>query len=596
MTRFILAGVALLPAITVMSEKRDLGDAISESMLTAHVQYLASDTLGGRGVGTEGIEKAAEYIAGRFAEYGLQPGGEEGSYFQDFEILGTSIASDLTVSDQPIQPLYGRDYGVLRTETAEASFGGQVVFAGYGITDPQRGYDDYAGLDVKDKVVLLFRYEPEGWSNPGAGPTVHARFSTKAELAREHGAVAVMFVNPPRADDDDLVPRSGESFCVPMVQITQKLCDLLLRAGGFPDVRTPHGWIADGMRVSGPLGDLRIQGRVTVTSRSYKTRNVIGILPGQGPLAEEYVGFGAHYDHLGTVPPTRRPVVGHTGGNPGDEIHNGADDNASGTAGIIELARALAAGPRPQRSGVFMAFSGEEVSLNGSRHFVEHPTVPLDRMVAMFNLDMIGRLESDPLEVSGTQTADEFEAILQRHASNMGLELRLSGGGTGPSDHTSFFNKQIPVLFFFTGLHADYHKPSDDAELVDYPGMGRVLRFVEAVASDVLVLSPRPVFKAVSGPATSGVALKVRMGIMPSYGDTAAKDTGWPIDGVSPDGPAARAGMKKGDRILKIADSPVHGIEDYMSALKDLEPGDSVSVTILREGEQLTLSVELEGR
>jgi hypothetical protein len=294
------------------------------------------------------------------------------------------------------------------------------------------------------------------------------------------------------------------------------------------------------------------------------------------------------------------PRVGQKVDPESAEIHNGADDNASGTAGIMELARVMAAGPKPKRTILFMAFTAEEMGLLGSAHYVDEPTVPLEDVVAMINLDMVGRLGDRPLNVIGTQTGKEFEDILNKHAQERDLELKMTGASMmafGGSDHQSFYRKKIPVLFAFTGLHNDYHKPGDDSEKVDFAGQTRVLEFVRAVSGDIIEMDGRPTYQEVAGPRQSfrqGMP-RVRMGIMPSYAQQDDKP-GWGIDGVSPGGAADNAGMKDGDRILKIAGQEVSGIYDYMRILRNNKPGDEVEVVIQRGDQQLTLTVKLEGR
>jgi Zn-dependent M28 family amino/carboxypeptidase len=278
------------------------------------------------------------------------------------------------------------------------------------------------------------------------------------------------------------------------------------------------------------------------------------------------------------------------------EIHNGADDNASGTAGVTELARVYAADPKPRRSLVFMAFTGEESGLLGSKHFVENPTIPLDKTVMMINMDMIGRNENRPIEVFGTKTAEEFESLVKKHAGRAGLKSKLSGGGTGPSDHTHFYRKEIPVLFAFTGLHTDYHKPTDDVDKIDYAGTVRVLEFVRSLADEIIASETRPTYKSGAGSAGPGRrAYRVTMGIMPSYGG-GGDEPGWAVDGVIPERAAAKAGMKDGDRILTINGKKISGIGDYMDALADNQPGDVVEVQVKRGTSNVKLKVKLEGK
>jgi hypothetical protein len=322
-----------------------------------------------------------------------------------------------------------------------------------------------------------------------------------------------------------------------------------------------------------------------VVREQIPTRNVIGLLPGRGSLADEYVVIGAHYDHLGVVVPR-----GSREAEP--EIHNGADDNASGTAGLIELARAFAHTGVEGRSLLFIAFSAEEIGLLGSKHFVEHPTVAMESIVAMLNMDMIGRLRDDRLQVFGTQTAPHFEDLVTRTAAELELEVRTSGGGFGPSDHTSFYRRKIPVLHFFTGIHHDYHRPSDTADKMNSVGGAKVTEAVYVVAWELVSAPEPPQYVAVPerGPARTG--LRVRMGIMPSYVED--EDPGMVVDGVSPDSPAEKAGLREGDRLLMIGEHEVDGVYNLMDALAAYSPGDEASLTVIRDGQRVQMAVKFE--
>ena len=325
-------------------------------------------------------------------------------------------------------------------------------------------------------------------------------------------------------------------------------------------------------------------------------KNVIGILPGTGPLAHEYLVIGGHYDHLGNVPPRRMPHLGDF--DPADaRIHNGADDNASGTAGVMELARLFAAGPEPRRSLVFMGFTGEEIGLLGSAHFANNPTVPLDDIVAMINLDMIGRLDGRPVEIWGTGSAKEFGALVDKHAHSFpGLEVNNITEMRHDSDHASFYRKDIPVIFAFSGMHQDYHRPSDDCDKIDYDGTVGILRFIGAVADDIIQADTRPTFQKAPTRSRSGrFGLKVRMGFRPE-GFGTSDQPGVGVLEVTDDQPAQKAGMKAGDRIIAIAGKPVKDMMDYMKVLQPFSPGDRIEVTVRRDDRDLTLTLTLASR
>jgi hypothetical protein len=327
-----------------------------------------------------------------------------------------------------------------------------------------------------------------------------------------------------------------------------------------------------------------------------KTANVVGYLEGMDPkLRSQTVVVGAHFDHLGYGGPgsgSLQPEI--------NAIHNGADDNASGTAGLLELAQAFAARESQQkRSIVFIAFSGEELGTLGSEYYVNHPFTPLRAVAAMFNLDMVGRLENKTLTVYGTGSSPGWGPLLTKYNADTSFSFKSIPDGFGPSDHAEFYGKDIPVLFLFTGLHSDYHRPSDDWEKLNYPGEEKIVRLVYNIIEEVDTLSEKPVFTRV--PSSSQAiwgggdppGLSVTLGIIPDYGTSS---DGMKIGGVRPGGPAERAGLASGDFITKIANKKVLNIYDYMSILSELKAGSKVEVEVLREGKTLTTTATLDKR
>lgn len=564
---------------------------ISGDRYRSEVALLAHDELEGRGTGSDGIDLAAGYIAGQFAAAGLKPGGPNGTYFQEFEArrrpkLGDSTS--LEFDGCPAEADAKVDFLPLGL-SAQGEFAGDVDFVGYGVTNPEKQHDDYAALDVSGKVVLMLRREPPGW-DPDGGFTDHARFDTKIKLAAEHGAAAVLIVNQdPGEDGIDGLMRfrpSGRDFGLPAIHLKRRVADELLAAGGLPSLTQLQSRIdKDGAAVSAPLAGVRAHGVVAFQIGEVPARNVIGILEGMGPQADEYVVIGAHYDHLGVR---------------NGEIYNGADDNASGTAGVIELARAMAAAPYRDRSMAFMAFSAEEMGLQGSEHFVEEPTIEMDSIIAMINLDMIGHLnpndEANKLAVHGLGTGDSFQDIVARHAEEVGLTYITEESALGPSDHASFYRAGVPALFFFTGVHPDYHQPGDDTDKLNVQGAVQILDLAHRVAMDLVNGEPAPVYAEVNRPAkifrgASGVVL----GIMPDMEDE-SDQPGWRVARVFPGSGADRGGVKTGDRILRIEDVTISGFSDYRNAIGDKKPGDMVEVTVLRGKEEVILTVQLTAR
>jgi hypothetical protein len=575
--------------------------AISAMQYLSHVQFLASDELAGRDVGTVGIDAAADYIAERLERLGLAPGGEDGSYFQPFEVRVTRQTTDepsleIEPLDEPLRP--GSDFVVFPSPTTEP-FEGPVAFVGYGVSAPEYDYDDYQGFDATGKVLLMFRYEPhdadEDAEFGGEKGSEHAWLVTKARRAREAGAAAVLIVNPPRyhGHSDHLAGRGLladlQGIALPMMQVKRKVAEGMLETAGLPDLRTLQRELDRERRNSSEdLPGVIARGRGNVTSTAVRTRNVIGVLPGDGPLAEEYVVFGAHYDHVGVS-------AGGYPGLPGEYqfIHNGADDNASGTAGIIELARRFSEGPRTKRSLMFILFSAEERGLLGSRHFVQNPTVPLDNIVAMINADMIGRMRRDRVQVFGVGSAAPWRDMVKALAEPLDLHVRTFEQPYA-SDHLPFYRRGIPAVMFHTGLHAEYHRPADDWQQIDAEGAVRIVELMYQVGLQIADDPQRLVFTGeIEGAAAAAKPEKrAVLGIVagPDQGDA-----GVPVDQVVPDAPAEKAGILDGDRIVQLGDVKIKSFDDLQAALEAHTSGDTVEVVVVRRGERITVTVTLGG-
>ncbi len=483
---------------------------VSTDSYMRHVRYLASDDLGGRGNGTRELEKAADYIAAQMKAAGLKPGGPDGSWFQPFEIqtgltIGNNNRLTLRAGTQSVALHLGSTYYPLAvTPTEQISPASAMltrvplVFCGYGISARQVGYDDYASLDVTGKAVLVFTHEPQERDPKsrfnGAQPSQYATLLEKAMTARNHGAVALIIVADPTHEQDTGTygafqkDPQADSYGIPVLRVERSRVQPLLDAWGLPALAR------DIDRDLKPRSR-ELNGTVDYAEHLSKTRktvrNVIGILPGRDKaLGQQAVIFGAHYDHLG--------LGGSHSLSPqlAGQIHNGADDNASGTAAVLELARAAVANrSRFPRTLVFMAFAGEELGLLGSGHYVDHPTVPLAQTVAMINLDMVGRAKGRVV-VSGLDSSPSLKADVQQAATLGGLEVRpfQEGAGVGSSDDTSFALKQIPAIGFFSGFHPDYHRPSDDADRIDADGAVRVVAVALELAARIAGRTQRPEF------------------------------------------------------------------------------------------------------
>jgi hypothetical protein len=460
------------------------------------------------------------------------------------------------------------------------------VFAGYGITAADKGHDDYKNLDVKGKVVLMLRREPPEFSEEDTSE--HARFDHKVKLAAEKGAAAVLIVNqePDDESSEDRITRfraADEDYGIPAIHVKRDVADAILTAGGLKPLNDLQKAIDESKEnVSAPLSGIRAAGNVAYKIDELPTRNVIGLLPGMGPDKDEYVVIGGHYDHLGK----RR-----------GEIYNGADDNASGTAGVIESCHALAQAPYRNRSVLCMAFSGEERGLLGAEHYVANPTVSLGSIVAMINMDMIGRHnpdgEDNMLAIQGLGTGASFQQIVDRRTQETGFKYIPDQSAKGPSDHAAFYEGGVPALFFFTGVHDDYHQPGDDVEKVNAKDGARITGLVYGIALDLVNGEEAPRFAKVEERAKINRGPEpLVMGVMPDMEDSGGK--GWKIAQVFPGGGADKAGMKAGDRLIKIDGKEITGFREYMEVTRSKSAGDVVAVSVLRGEQELLLNVELQ--
>jgi len=577
----------------------------SVSML-ADENYLAGDETQGRRSGTKGCELAAAYIARQFKGAGLVA-PVNGSYYLPFPIttavkLGGGNALSVTHATGVKAFAVGKDFIPL-VYSSNAAVSGPVVFVGYGISAPDYKYDDYAGIDAKGKVVVVLRYQPQMGDDKsafnGGKATRFADIRYKAVNAHQHGAAAMILVTGPAGghqdEGNDLIKLKNDFTMgdegLPVIMVTRPVADAIL---GKPiaDAQKP---IEDGLKpgsfaVTFTSADLTTD----VVKEKGTTSDVIGYLPGNDPkLKDEIIVLGAHYDHLG---------FGGQGSLAPDQegkIHHGADDNASGTTCVIEIAKALAKErANLRRTVVFMTFSGEEEGLLGSGYYAEHPLWPLKDTVAMLNVDMVGRLHENKLVVSGYKSATEFDGYLKEANARLGFKLAEDASGYAPSDQTSFLAKDIPVLFFFTGAHEDYHRPSDTVDKIDFQGLLRVAQYVLLVATDIDKADARPTFdKSSQGTPPSaggGGGYGPYLGTIPDFGESPAP--GVKLTGVRKDSPAEKAGLQAGDIIVKLGDAEIRGLYDLFNALQNHKPGDVVEIVYKRGDKTFTTKATLEKR
>ena len=540
-----------------------------------HIRFLADDRLEGREVGTAGAHCAAEYIAAQFSHIGLEPAGEADTFFQPFPIRkGTTVGADNTLE------VSGRSYR-LESEWVPLGFSANrkleapLVYGEYGITQANGSDDPYEHLDLEGKIVVV------EWGDPDAphGESIRADPHFKAISAADHNATGIIVLLPegwsPRLPDDEIRATLG----IPAIVVHAGLANSLRTAANNNSVARLH---------------------TEVHTTTAEARNVVALIPGTHPtLRDEVIIVGAHYDHLGfggegSLSPDSR------------EVHNGADDNASGGAALIEIARTIIAGKPLDRSALFIAFTGEEKGLWGSGHFVRDPTVDLSNSVGMLNLDMVGRMDGDALTIFGFGTAQEWDQVVDEANLDLDQPLDISKApdGYGPSDHSSFYGEGIPVLHLFTGTHEDYHRPSDDWQLINSSGLDRVVALTAGIVkqlaeggSNSVTLTPiqQPAPSQTPSPSSSSTSGygSAYLGTIP---DMTPNDRGLRLTGVREGSPADQGGLRAGDVVVEFDGTAIGDIYAYTYALQAKKPGDEVTIIVQRGEERVPLQVVLGER
>lgn len=586
---------------------------------------LAEPEYEGRAPGSDGIAKAADLIEAHFRDLGLQPAfttselaadGTEvltprASFRQHFAVGEQTRAGEaaLTAADERFEP--DLDFSVL-AYSGSGEVSGPLVFAGYAIVSGPGGYAGFSPSDRFDgKVALALAYEPMNadgtsrWQQDGFSH--HAQMTQKASALIRRGALAVLIVKPPNARDDRAevlenfestrLARPGLNardlrFDAPVLQVTAEVAARLLDRAGDPDVtleslvdRANQGPVAMDL----PGGPVGVQ--VATHTDAIDAFNVGAVLPGVGDLAEQFVVIGAHYDHVGFG--QQNSLERNAAGT----LHPGADDNASGTAAMMIVAQSLSERVRtlppelPRRSYLFLAFSAEEMGLLGSRHYTKEPIAPIQRHTLMLNLDMIGTLEDQPLEIGSLNSAPDLEAFAEPHFERSGLLIaRGSSVGSGRSDHASFDAVGVPNLFFFTGLHDRYHRPQDTAELIDFEGGTRIALLTADIAFDAGTRRNNLPHRRGRNDPGSGQPT-VRIGLLPAN----STKGGILVQRVFPDTSASDSGLRPDDRLLTWNGTDLRSVEDLRPRLVEHKPGDVVTLTVERDGETVEIEMTLRG-
>ena len=603
----------LLAAVGSLAQQPAAQLEPSVARLQQHISYLASDALDGRRTGTQGANDAAHYLAGEFARLGLRPAIQKAGasrrlsvamsqYLQPFPyVAGVTLgpANALSLGDKKFN--VGQDWMPVGFSSSSHVENTPIAFVGYGITASELNYDDYADKRISGRIALALAGTPDG-DNPHGQYARYEGVRWKAIAARNAGAKALLIVTRDANLKDDRLAQltydnSAGDAGLPVAVVSKDLIGGKAMFDGFESAAKKRQYMFD--------ENSKVSLTIDLSRKEVQAYNVVGILEGSDRLLKnETIIVGAHYDHLG------RGGEGSLAPRSG-EIHHGADDNASGTAGVLELARLFTSQRvKPRRTIVFMCFSGEEEGLLGSSYYVNHPVVPLGSTVAMINMDMIGRMKARKLIIGGVGTAKEWRDLIgsgnitqavkitstSDTAAPAGtFDLTLQEDGYGPSDHSSFYSKQIPVLFFWTGTHNDYHKPSDTFDKINYEDEVRVLSLVARIVRDLDNAEKRLTYSVAKSDSQQGrsTGFRVYLGTIPNYSDS---NDGLLLDGVRDDSPAAKAGLKAGDKIVKIGTREIKNVYDYTYALGEMKAGEEYVIEVMRAGEKLVLKIKPEAR
>ncbi|HAY34849.1 MAG TPA: M20/M25/M40 family metallo-hydrolase [Ignavibacteria bacterium] len=579
---------------------------ISSPEIYQHIKYLSSDELEGRFPGTQGDALTSDYLINEFKTYGLKPYGEN-EYVQNFDVY-THISLSGNNYFKTTSDGKDKDY-IIETQFTPLGFSGngtasgQMVFAGYGISAADQNYDDYKDkdgneIDIKGKILVIMKYSPGG-SDPHSNPfEKYEALRQKTHIPKERGAAGIIFINGPSTGDDDKLTglkfdRVLQDAGIPVINCKRDIIENILANDG-KDLKTIQEEI-DKNKTSNSFEIKNSYASFETNIEPVKavTDNVIGMIEGNDPvLKNEVIVIGGHKDHLGYG------LYGSLYSGSDRQIHNGADDNASGIAGVLELAQKFSSVKKDlKRSILFICFGAEEAGLIGSAYFTNSKLFEELNVVAMINMDMVGRLSDDKLIIYGTGTSPLWNELLDKYNTNYNFNLTKTPDGLGPSDHSSFYIKDVPSLHFFTGTHGEYHAPHDDIEKINAEGQLRIMNYIYDIVSDLDDRDLKPEFTKVvvaeSNEKRSMGSVKIYVGTIPDYSFTGE---GMKISGVKQGGPAETGGMLAGDIIVKFGNTDVKNIYDYMFAMGGFKPGDEAEITVIRNNEPVVLKIKMGSR
>ena len=555
--------------------------------IMSDIRWLSDPARGGRGVGTPGLLASGEYLEKRYRELGLAPAGDAGGYRQAFAVttgLKVSDATSLKIDASDV----ARDAMMPLASSASGEAKGELVLAGYGISDKELGVDEYDKLDVKGKVVVVRRFVPHGAQFDGND--AERRFGAldyKAWVAREKGAKALLVVDAPARPKD-----APKDWKAPDEAPFPQLEPRGYGDAGIPVVLVKRAAMGALLDKLSKKQKARAELKVSLDKTKQDAFNVVARLVSGAPEAERLSGvvvLGAHYDHLG--------MGGRDSLAPDqNEPHLGADDNASGTAALLEVARALSARKSDlKRDVVFASFSGEEAGVLGSTHFTKGSSsaLAMQDVIAMINMDMVGRLRENRAIVFGAATSDDWESLVQPACAKARIDCATSGDGFGPSDQTAFYAAGVPVLHFFTGAHADYHKPSDTADKINGAGAAQIAEVVADLAERVGRRDARLTLRRLPAPLPRGDtrSFNASLGTIPDYAGPPSGQKGVLLAGVRAGGAAEAAGLRRGDILVRLGTHEIGSVEDLMYVLNSSKPGQRVPATVLRDGNEVKVDV-----